>query len=540
MLISKNIVCYCSELEKFYFSPTFSLDFDSSDFLNIYVFIGISPDTEIGEASVTSTIPSPLYVKKTLKNIIYLKKINVNNISPVAERIDWKQNTFYDSYDHKKDMSERDSEGKLINKFYVKNKYDQVFKCLWNNVNSSNAFSISSVENNETYYTINHEGGTFEVGSYITILKSDPIEYNGTYKVISSSFGTANVSYGTSGSYIITTTKDYVANATIKQTALSTTEPYFDVGTFDKEFIVTTPEGYKWKYIYTLNKSSKLKFYDSSWMPVPVQANYKTPDYTVSGWGSIDTINVINGGSGYENGTNTVNVIISGDGNYASAQAYVANNTIQDIIMVNKGTNYITANVSIVPVSGFGGSGAEVDVSISPIGGHGLNFIRDLYCRNVMINGSFDDSEEGRLPTDIIYNQVGVLYNPYKYDNIYEIANSSYIDCMTDILLSPEEESFDYGEIIYQGTSLEESTFNARVVSYDSGNSVIKVVNTNGTIKENFEILGNDSGSRRVVKQINTPLFVPNSGNLFYLENKPEINRSALSSEQIRILIKYS
>lgn len=540
MDINKNIVCYCTELEKFYFTPNFVMDYDATDFANMYMFIGVAPDSEQGIPTEPGIISSPTYIKKVFKNMIYMKKINVNDISPVAERIDWKANTFYDSYDHTLNMSGRDENGKLIRKFYVRNKYDQVFKCLWNNVNSQNTFSISSLTNNSSYYTIEHSGGTFEPGSYITIQNSDPTEYNGTYVIINSSFGIANVAYGASGSYIITTDKEYVANASVKQASLSIEEPYFDVGTFDKGAIVKPSDGYKWKYLYTINKASKLKFFDSEWMPVPVQTNFYNPNYTVSGWGSIDVINVINGGSGFENGANTVSVLVSGDGIGVEAEAYVVDNKIQDIIVTNPGYDYISANVSLIPVSGYGGSGAEVVASISPNGGHGLNILRDLYTRNIMVNISFVEGENGTLPTDLSFNQIGILYNPFVYSDIYNIANSSYIDCTTEIVLSPGEDLFTYGETIFQGVSFDERNFSARVVSYDPTNFSLRVINTEGTVETNFQVLGHSSGARRVVRQINTSAFVPNSGNMFYLENKPEIDRSPLGTDQLRILIRYS
>lgn len=540
MDINKNIVCYCTELEKFYFTPNFLMDYDATDFANMYMFIGVAPDSESGVPAEPGLSSSPTYIKKVFKNMIYMKKLGVNDMNPVAERIDWKANTFYDSYDHTLNMSARDENGKLIRKFYVRNKYDQVFKCLWNNVNSQNTFSINSLTNNSSYYTIDHSGGTFEPGSYITIQNSDPLEYNGTYIVINSSFGVANIAYGSSGSYIITTDKDYVANASIKQASLSQEEPYFDVGTFDKDFIVKPSDGYKWKYLYTINKASKLKFFDSEWMPVPVQTNFYNPNYTVSGWGSIDVINVINGGSGFENGTNTVNVLISGDGTGAEAEAYVVDNKIKDIIVTNPGYDYISANVSLIPVPGYGGSGAEIVASISPNGGHGLNILRDLYTRNIMVSGSFIEGENGTLPTDLSFNQIGILYNPFVYSDIYNMANSSYIDCTTEIILSPGEDLFTYGETIYQGASFDERNFSARVVSYDSANLSLKVINTEGTAETNYQILGHSSGGRRVVRQINTSTFVPNSGNMFYLENKSEIDRSPLGTDQLRILIRYS
>mgnify|MGYP003349657511 CR=1 FL=1 len=149
----KNIICYSTQVETFYFSPVLLLDdnLHKGDYLNMYAFLAYDPN--IG-TNLDYIVPenTPTYAKEIHKNIIYLKKINLSDISAVAERIDWKANTFYDAYSHLTQMSKLDSSGKLIKKFYVKNKYDQVFKCLWNNINVANTYTISNIINNTTYY----------------------------------------------------------------------------------------------------------------------------------------------------------------------------------------------------------------------------------------------------------------------------------------------------------------------------------------------------------------------------------------------------
>jgi hypothetical protein len=73
------------------------------------------------------------YVKQVQKNIFVSKLIGINDISPVIKRIDWTSGIVYEHYQDNIDMIELDVNGNLIHNFYVKNKYDQVFKCLWNN-----------------------------------------------------------------------------------------------------------------------------------------------------------------------------------------------------------------------------------------------------------------------------------------------------------------------------------------------------------------------------------------------------------------------
>ena len=539
MEINNNIVCYCTELEKFYYSPVVLLDdnLHNGDYLNLYAFIGKAPGT-VDELSIPTLSTTTTYIKNVFKHIIFMKKINLSDISAVAERIDWTANTYYDIYSQDENLSQRDSDGKLIKKFYVKNKYDQIFKCLWNSVNDEDTYNVTNITNRDYYYSIEHEGGTFEVGSYITLSKTEPLDFEGSYKVVGGTYGIANVSFGTS-SYDMSTSAEYVSGGLIKNTILSTEEPVFQPGSYDENNIIETSDGYKWVYIYTLDKAKKLKFYDKNWIPVPIESNFPNPSQSKSGWGSVDTINIVNGGQGYTNGTNTVNISITGDGTGAKAEAFVANNKIARITMLDFGKDYTFANVSILPSSGYSGSGVETKISISPIGGHGFNFLRDLYTRNIMVTCSFEGDEQGSLSTDIYFNQIGLLYNPFLISDTINHANSSTINCTTEIIVYTGDYSYIQGESVYQGINLVDSTFSAEVLSFDTANNVLKVINTTGTISENYQLKGETSGVSRIVNGINYPSYVPNSGNIFVLQNKIGIERDALGTEQTRILIRY-
>ena len=72
-------------------------------------------------------------IKTIFKNIFFVKKINSNDIKPVIQRINWVSGDVYDYYQDDIDMFEVDNNGFLMKNFYIKNRYDQVFKCLWNN-----------------------------------------------------------------------------------------------------------------------------------------------------------------------------------------------------------------------------------------------------------------------------------------------------------------------------------------------------------------------------------------------------------------------
>lgn len=73
------------------------------------------------------------YKKQVYKNMFYLKKISSNNMSPVVRRINWVSGEVYDYYRDDVPLYKKDEEGFPDYKFYIINRFNQVFKCLWNN-----------------------------------------------------------------------------------------------------------------------------------------------------------------------------------------------------------------------------------------------------------------------------------------------------------------------------------------------------------------------------------------------------------------------
>lgn len=544
MANKRNILSFSTELEKFYFSPILQLDSNihQGDYLNLYAFMGKSD--EWGEYNQPpEVVKTDAYLREINKNIIALKKLNLNDIFPVIERVDWTANTYYEAYNENTYLSKTDDSGKLLRKFYVKNKYDQVFKCLWNAYNINGANTVNNIENKEYYYTINHSGATYEIGSFITLSNVSPSDFDGTYKVIGSNYGVANISFSNSGSYIMTTNSTYSTGGTIKQASLSTIEPMFDVGTFDENVIVETSDGYKWKYMYTLDRAAKLKSYDSEWMPVTVTYNDPNPQLSQYGYGSIDLINVVSSGSGYSDGTGTVVVEIVGDGQGARAEAFVDEGKIKTITMLDPGKNYTRANVSVYPAEGFSGSGVQISHTISPIGGHGFSLLNELCSRNIMVSATFDDTEGGKIPNNISFNQIGLLYNPYIASDMYNHANTTLLTRLTEVYVAAGDGEYFSSEYVFQAPTIQEyekRTYTGRVVNFDSANNILTVINRGGELNKDQSLYGASSQTDRIVTANSATTYIRNSGTIFLTENRFNIDRTPAGLEQLRFIINYN
>lgn len=132
-----------------FYSPTSVLPTNTTiPLYTLYCFMGkVGPWTN--DQNPDQPVETEKYLKQVFKKIFAVKKLTSSNISPVIQRIDWTANTVYSYYDDNVDMTQKDINGNLIYNFYVKNQYDQVFKCLWNNNGAPSA--------NEPYF----EPGTY-------------------------------------------------------------------------------------------------------------------------------------------------------------------------------------------------------------------------------------------------------------------------------------------------------------------------------------------------------------------------------------------
>jgi hypothetical protein len=403
-------------------------------------------------------------LKQLYKNMFVIKKISSNEIAPIVERIDWTSGVTYNYYNDKLDMFEEGSDVKLIRKFYVKNKYDQVFKCIWN-----------------------------------------------------------------------------AQTSTYPNGKPSTVEPLVDFGMTITDVIILS-DGYKWKYLYTIDATEKFKYFDKNYIPVPLPSFKTDLGSNIYKAGTISAINVTNEGSGYTNdsiGDSTTTVTITGDGTGATAKAIVASNKISDVIVTNGGSGYTYATATITAKSPAVGSGATANTSISPIGGNNWDLIKELGSSRVMITGTISDTESGTIPDDIDFRQIGLIANPSLKDGGY--ANSTIYSMNNNLIVGAGSGTFTDDETVYQSATglIEDATFTATVLTFDAFNNNLYIINTVGTLQEGLNIKGSSSSTSRLVLNSTNSEIELFSGQVLYVENRKPIQRTAGGVEQFRLVIKF-
>ena len=175
--------------------------------------------------------------------------------------------------------------------------------------------------------------------------------------------------------------------------------------------IITTGDGYRGKYMYTIPVASVLKFFSNDYMPVFTNTAVKTNAVS----GEIDTVVINAAGSGYNNGTYD-NVAINGDGTGGRVSIVVDGGKVTSATVTSGGTGYTFGQISITAITGIGtGTSGEVDVVIPPPDGHGFDSSIELGGFRVMINAKLSyDEGAGDFPIDNDYRRIGLVTNPLK------------------------------------------------------------------------------------------------------------------------------
>lgn len=302
-------------------------------------------------------------------------------------------------------------------------------------------------------------------------------------------------------------------------------------------------DGYIWKYMYTVSPAEQLRFTTDQYIPVKTLANddgslqWQVQDNAVDG--SINYIDIVDGGANYNDNTK-IYVTITGDGTGANAYATtnVMSNTINSVIVVAPGSGYTYASVQIVDTSTVPGSGASLKAMISPPGGHGSDPIRELGGSNLMLNIRLRYDESNTMPVTNDYRQVAIIKDPYRYGTTTVKTNTVFSQFTTLTLTGVGDDEFTEDEIVYQGSSLSNSTFTGVIVAWN-GTDQLKVTNVTGTPTSQGLVGATSGATGTVVTPVTNPDLEEYSGDLLYIDNIKPIQRSSDQIEDFKIVLKF-
>ena len=376
--------------------------------------------------------------------------------------------------------------------------------------------------------------------------------------------GSTSVQTANSGATSLLDSTFYVMSSTYNvykvldnnSNAASTTEP-----TGTSTAVLTTADGYKWKYMYTLSATQQSNFLSTDFMAVETNSTVSAAAVD----GAVRIVKIKSAGTGGTNGTHT-GIAIRGDGSSGTVSVTVSGGVITAVTVTNVGSGYTFAyirNADIVTAGATGLTGSELDVIIEPKGGHGFNAVKELGGFYVMLNTNFEGTESSNTGDFTVTNdfrRIALLRDPFS-GGVAASASTLRATKAIRFAASPAPGTFTVDEEINQATT----GAVGKVVEYDATNRILHYVQTRFN-DEGIDSNGNltaFSGANVVTGQTSTATGTPSStgsetadnitftsgyaaseidadkGDVIYIENRSPITRASDQTENVKLIIEF-
>src|SRR5210317_340318 len=322
--------------------------------------------------------------------------------------------------------------------------------------------------------------------------------------------------------------------------------------------LTTSPDGYKWKYMYSLSAAQQTNFLSTDFMAVATNTTVRDANTD----GAIDIVKIKTAGSGGTDGTHT-GISIKGDGSGGTVSVTVASGVVTAVTATAGGSGYTYGyirNADIVTAGATGLSGAELDVIIGPKGGHGENAIEELGGYFVMLNTNFEAGEaanSGDFTTANDFRRVALMRD---IESASSAATATTLRGTKAVLVTSPSGNFTVDEEINQATT----GAVGKVVEWDSSNNILYYIQT----RFNDEGLDSDgnltafSGTNTITGQSSSVTATPSSstttvdnisftsgynsgeidedtGDVLYIENRSPITRASDQTENVKLIIEF-
>lgn len=345
------------------------------------------------------------------RDAIGARKITSGDVSHVIPRYNWTTGTVYSQY--------RDTDKNLYDRaFYVLTSENNVYKCLYNNKGA--ASTIEPTGYSLRPFTLS-DGYTWKYMYSISLGQSDKFLTAGYMPVRT----LANTDGSSEGTRQVAVQNASVNGAIEIVETVGVGSNYKQVSNAIAESATTT----------TVTLSSAAgdtpslidNYYNGSSLYIISGTGEGQLRRVINYTGSTRTFTVNTGWATLPNTDSKMivspTVTIIGDGTNAKAYARVAGSTsvrsggIDSIQVINRGSGYGQAS-AIISANTIHGSGATANVVISPIGGHGKDPVRELGGDKLLLNCQFEGSlgtsstGKGYIPANVDFRSISILKNP--------------------------------------------------------------------------------------------------------------------------------
>ena len=335
------------------------------------------------------------------------------------------------------------------------------------------------------------------------------------------------------------------ANSTVEPTGTSTS-------------ILTTGDGYKWKYMYTLSAAQQTNFLSTDFMAVTTNSTVSSAAVD----GAINIVKIKSAGTGGTDGTHT-SIPIRGDGSSGTVSVVISSGAISSVTVTNAGTGYTFGYITLADINSAGGvalTAAELDCIIEPKGGHGFNAVKELGGYYVMLNTNFEAGEtanSGDFTTANDFRRVALLRDVLSGGSA---ASTTTLRGTKAVLVTSPSGTFTIDEEINQATT----GAVGKVVEWDSSNNILYYIQTkftdagvdsNGNLTafsgtntitgQSSGVTATPSSSTTTVDNIsftagyNAGEIDADTGDVIYVENRSPITRASDQTENVKLIIEF-
>ena len=460
------------------------------------------------------------------RNMLAAKRVTSSDVRHVTTRYTWTTGTAYTPYSHR-------SATLYSTSFYVVNSSYNVYKCIDNNAGGNStteptATGTSIFKTADGYrwkymYNINSSDVLkFVTSSYIPVktLSSDDSSVQWDIQQAAVNGAVDFIKLTANGTGYLSTNGNFasVSNSTTMALASHSSG---------------TDNIYNYSTIYISGglgsgQLRKIINYTGSSKTITVNGAFTTSPNTTSTYYVGPRVSVVGDGSGALAYANVTLPALAAAG---------TGNSINEIIVVNAGTNYSKYEIAINANTSHG-SGATANGAIAPYGGHGSDPINELGGYNIMLSVKIDGDESGTLYTNNDFRVVGLLADPVLESNGLE-ANSTVYDMTTKLTVTSKSATYSADEIITGGTSGAKGRFVTFANTNAAGTAgVVSVTGITGTFTTET-ITGNTSSVTATVASINKRDLRDYRGDVLYVENRTAVSRAGDQSEDIKLIVRY-
>ena len=354
-------------------------------------------------------------------------------------------------------------------------------------------------------------------------------------------------------------------------------------------------DGYVWKYLYTIKPSDIVKFDSADFIPLPSDWTTNTDVDDVRNNavdGKIETVIIEDTGSAsYQFAGTKNNVPIKGDGSGALASVTFIDGKPSSVQVTNGGSGYSFATLDLDSV--VTGAGASFSVIIPPPGGHGADVYRELGSNKVLIYSRIENADitNPDFPTGNQFARIGIVKDPEVFNSPGTLLTSPSASGLFGLRLAGAATTTISVQVDGQITQTVSAGTTAigKIVGYDQitktlqywqdrslatigagssvprfgftlnrftstpgtgGNTNIVIETTGGTtetlsIETAFTGVSTDVNNKKYyfgqsyTNGLANPEIKKYSGDIVYIDNRPEVTRATNQREDIKIILEF-